>query len=404
MEDNVRALLQLISQSLGERRPAWLARQCGLTESAVSQWFTGDTIPSARALARIAVIFDLDGRHLARLAGRDPEKVAQLQDEMSGPIGLSATALVEFARAHIDQVYLIRIRGNPQSTAVMAEQIAMLAGQPVHGSREVIQELLRLRGRALFEWATALREIRQPNELVRATAPVVDQMKETLADLSDGHARDELAGLISVTEGQAAYIARHPDVSLAHLIRVGEEVNDDERLLNRRTIAINWAELGRDGQVDRERARSTVRRLEIEALHIIGLGAFGNEHTVVVTLEGFGRARGLLGMEKAVETLEAAKRLAQQIRSRGAHYPLPSIQIARSRLRVMLTEQERDHTLFEQIATEGLRSAQAEGYERYADQFVELLREFNDAPSGGPTGRGRRAQTTGARYRHRVLH
>ena len=39
-----------------------------------------------------------------------------------------------------------------------------------------------------------------------------------------------------------------------------------------------------------------------------------------------------------------------------------------------------------------------EGYERYADQFVELLREFNDAPSGGPTGRGRRAQTTGARY------
>ncbi len=396
-----KALREILSRALGSRSQVWLAGQCGVSQGAVSQWLSGKVPPSARSLALIAVALGLDGRELARIAGRDPDRVARQQSQLAGMAGGHAGPLIEVARLQTELVYLTRISGNPHAAVAMAQQIAAMAGQPISGSRIVVEELLSVRGRALFEWATALRETTSPMQLGRTTRPVVAQMRAVLDDLTTASARGELTGLINVTEGQVAYIARHPELSIAHLREVGLKVDTDEQLINRRTVVLNWAKLGQEAQVDRWSAQSHVRLLEQEARDIIGLGSFRNAHTVVLTLEGFGRARAMLGMERVEETFHEAEILNRSIR---VTYPLLSIQIARSRLRAMLCGRDIDRSLYEKIAAEGRREAIKYGYARYVDQFDGLIREFNDGRRVGPTGRGFRARTTAARSPGRAAH
>jgi DNA-binding CsgD family transcriptional regulator len=274
----------------------------------------------------------------------------------------AADRLLRVYTDYAQRIYQVRVGGNPQLAIDMA---AFLSDQVQDTLPEApclcYQEaLLRLEAQAWLEGGTAHLETALPHEVVGKVQPIVHQIAAAAQQAGDGTILAQgyllLGGASNIAHDYARGRAFY-----AQALGCLDTVELQLRAWRGLAIAAAY----RQDPEAVEAATSQVRRL-------IDGGRFSRLEQVCETLEGLGKAQGVVGLATAYAWLEEAEGLLDRIQ----RPPLRALQLVVSRLEVIRRLDPGETTARERLGSEGLALARAHGYVRH----IHLIETLLEAP------------------------
>lgn len=353
--------------ALGTRTITWLAERCGVSRPAASQWVSGKLRPERLRVPSIAEALGLAEEEILR-AGHYSEEGSR------GVFAVAALASadVDRAREDVDDFYQTRVRGDALRTISKIDAWLpwLESKKRVTKSSRLYQELLLVQAHALYQKAESYMELLPPKDLTTIASTVVDAMYALANECDHATAQEEVKRL---ADYQAAAIEYH-NGNYGRAVAAYEAILDDvdsktfdgRALEAERTLAICYAY--------RKDLRVTEKRREISRLHKkiqskVATGQFSDE-IVTETLEGVGRALGLVGMPS--EGYALIKDGEAIITSNNLLTPFRVVQLIKSELEIIY--QDPTEKSFLQIrGEEGLRLARLFRYKRYEQRILQLL-------------------------------
>jgi len=365
-------IAQILKRALDRRgrTVAWLARKCGVSWGAAKGWFAeGD---SFRTIGPSHVVLAM------RALGVTRDEIAQASDYLRLPRGMvgltdppvDVDAVIDQAQIGLGWIYRARVGGDPQLALDMAENMAREIERAELAASVGAGEFLRsILARVLYEQAVSVAEL-FPRELVwRGIDPIVAHL-ELVAERSKDHS--EADGLALSLRGNIHYVTKDYPKAIRDLTQA-------TALLTKRPDQYLWAArallLGRAYANDPE----GFSRDEKEVIRVIEAGRLSGhlqEH-IVHTKEGHGRGLAILGQEdKAFRVLDEAGVIHERATSPTVPIvPMRGVQLARSRLEILLLTQRGDKDSIEREGRLALRIAKEHRYERHGAQIEGLLKK-----------------------------
>lgn len=222
-------------------------------------------------------------------------------------------------------------------------------------------QFLPILAQVLFQRAHLYTEISMSDDIQIATEPVIAELRSVAKDIQD----NSFVGYPNLIQGYVMYHRRNYVGSIQVLMEAMDTVSDlDNRLEALRALALDWAYL---------HDKNRYKEVEIKVRRLIEYGKFSDLEQVCETLEGLGRARGLLNLPLAFETLAEGRQYYAKLNTQNTIAPLRDIQLIRSQLEVIKQVSPSDTQLLETIGNEGLKLAQQHGYRRHAMQIKTIL-------------------------------
>ncbi|GIV76312.1 MAG: hypothetical protein KatS3mg050_0706 [Litorilinea sp.] len=261
---------------------------------------------------------------------------------------------------YTQRIYQVRLDGNPHLAIEMANFLSAQLRSLVHGLRSSTHQevLLRLCAKVLFEKGTAYLETALPETVLAAVKPICAEIDE----IAEALGRDAaVAGLSEMLLAGAYNINKRYDVGQRFYLQALEHVDIvDYQLRVLRGLAVSATYLH-----DPKRVMSVTH----QARGLIERGQFSNWEQVCETLEGVGRAQGIMGSSSAYDYFDEAERIIH----RNGHSPLRTLQLVVSRLEVARHIAPQDMVLLEQIGAQGMHLALERGYRRHANLIKGML-------------------------------
>lgn len=291
---------------------------------------------------------------LAEAAGRDPEEVEKLyQDDVVSPEDL------EHAEDDLKNIYELRVAGHSRLAATMCHDLIewLKIKERKAPKSSYRNKLLRLHGKALYEYRIAFHESAPQDQIEPSTSKIYKELQSIAEALDD----DEFYGLADLSMGDTYYMLRDSREALRWLNTGLEFVrNLNDQFGGRRSKILALAYLGEKREFEIEVAKT---------LYLIEGGHWTRPEQVVELVEGIGRGQGILNIEQGYDTLDRA------LTYEGSQSRLRQIQIARSRLEIVRYVAPSDINLLLAEGEKALQMAR-EGYPRHADQIEQFMRDL----------------------------
>lgn len=267
--------------------------------------------------------------------------------------------LVTLNRDYLHRIYQIRLEGNPALAMQMADfsatQLYSLLQRNL--SPEYQEMFLHLRAQVLFEKGTVYLETSLPETVLATVRPICIEIDEIAKVLG----ASEVAALSAMLLAGAYNINKQYDSGRRLYLQALEHVGTvDNQLRILRGLAVSASYLSDP---------KSVMWVASQTRSLLDGGRFSRWDQVCETLEGVGRAHGLIGSSSAYIFLDEAERLM------GRHGPSPlrMLQLAVSKLEVARHIAPREIDLLEETGNQALRWAFEHGYRRHANLIKGLL-------------------------------
>lgn len=272
--------------------------------------------------------------------------------------------LLEMFWDYAGHIYSLRVAGQPQLASTMAAVLVARTAQAADeaGSTPVREAFLRVRAKALIEQGTLALETAPRAEVLPCVKPVAAGLHAIAHELRDADmmaaAHMTLAGAYNI--GKRYEFGR---VFYARALATAQGVDLQLRIL--RGLAIAATYLHNRDEIVAVRAR-------VQAL--IDAGQFTSLEQVCETLEGVGRAQGLVGLKGASQWFEAAEQLLHTLE----FPPLRRLQVVTSKLEVLQRLDPAATGEIERMGQTGIQLADQHGYARHRAHIVEILKKVLD--------------------------
>lgn len=273
--------------------------------------------------------------------------------------------LLEMFWDYAGRIYALRIAGQPRLAASMADFLIAQTAQAANETTAAAtrEAYLRVCARALSEQGSLYLETSARKQVLTHTRPVALHLRAIAQELKDA----DLLGL-------------------SHAIWAGAYNIDKRFQMGRRLYAQAFAEVQRaDLQLRALRGlaiaatflqdKDEVMAVAQKTQAMIDAGQCTNLEQVCETLEGVGRAQGIMGSKKAVQWFESAERMLPTLN----YPPLRRVQIIESKLEVLYRTEPAAVIEFERIGQDGLRLAEQHGYARHQALLVGMLEKTLNA-------------------------
>lgn len=345
------AVLRLAAQGYTNRE---ISKVFGLSEKSIEHML-GSTDPFRALYAKLGV------KNRAEAAAWYTARYGLGQRMNSGR---TADYLLELATDYVARIYQTRIHGHPQMAIEMAQFVsAMLEDAAQKTISPRYQEaLLAIRTQALLEQGTAYLETTTPDALFRMINPLVCEIR--VMAKATGHS--PLLGEACVLLAGVANITKHYALGM-RLYTTALDLIDEMNLTLRslRGIAIAAAYLNKP---------ATVSAVSSRVSKLVEDGCWINGEQVCETLEGVGKAQGLLGSTTAYRYLEQGEAiLTVQAAHNSTKLPLRRLQLLVSKLEVTQRLAPTDHAVIEQLGRDGIALAHEYGYHRHVALIKKRL-------------------------------
>lgn len=277
---------------------------------------------------------------------------------------LSPTVIEVFVDT-IETIHQVRIQGNPQLAGVRADVTAnrlnalKKASQAASKTRD---SLLKIYARLLNERSWIYKETLAPRNVPTVTTPLINEMQGIAATCRDS----ELHGLFAFQKASTFYMGGQYVAAIPLLGTALEYLRSpDDCLAVLRALALSWSYLN-----DKTRFEETERKI----MRIIEGGKCLSLERICQSLEGLGRAQGVLRLPRALKTMEAGWKTYAQMLDDHAIAPFRHVQLVRSHLEIAKHTEGKDPKLFENLGSEGIRVSKQHGYPRHE----LIIRSFLD--------------------------
>lgn len=273
--------------------------------------------------------------------------------------------LLEVFRDYAGRIYALRIAGQPRLAISMAGFLIAQATQAADEAttKAAREAYLRICARTLCEQGTLYLETSARKQVLTHTRPVILHLRTIARELKDA----DLLGM-------------------SHAMLAGANNIDKRFQMGRRLYAQAFAEVKRvDMQLRALRGlaiaatflhdKDEVMAVAQKAQRIIDTGQCANLEQVCETLEGVGRAQGIMGSKKAAVWFEAAERMLPTLN----YPPLRRVQIIESKLEVLYRTEPAAIIEFERVGRDGLGLAEQHGYARHQALLVGMLEKTLNA-------------------------
>jgi DNA-binding CsgD family transcriptional regulator len=273
--------------------------------------------------------------------------------------------LLEMFWDYAGHIYMLRLAGQPQLAGVMAGALIARAAQAAAeaGAASAREAFLRVRVKALIEQGTLALETAPRAEVLPRVKPVAADLQALAHELHDA---DVMATAHMVLAG-AYNIGKQYGVGRMLYARALATVqNEDLQLRSLRGLAIAATYLN---------DRDEIAAVKLKAQALIDAGRFTSLEQVCETLEGVGRAQGLVGLKGAAQWFEAAEQLLHPLGSP----PLRRLQVITSKLEVLRRTNPAATGEIERMGQAGIQLANQHGYPRHRAHLVEMLEKALDS-------------------------
>ena len=267
--------------------------------------------------------------------------------------------LVALNQDYLHRIYQIRLEGNPALAIQMADfsstQLYSLLQRDLSpGYQEIF---LRLRAEILFEKGTVYLETSLPETVLVAVRPICMEIDE----IANALGNSEVAALSAMLLAGAYNINKQYDRGRSLYLQALEYVGTvDDQLRVLRGLAVSASYM---------HDPKGVMRVASQTQSLLDGGRFSRWEQVCETLEGVGRAQGLIGSSSAYHFFDEAERLMHRYGSS----PLRTLQLTVSKLEVARHIAQRDTEVLEVIGRQALLWAFEHGYRRHANLIKGLL-------------------------------
>lgn len=350
-----------------------MARKIGLDQSRISRIERGLGKPEDYASARAFIVhYQLD-RSDAEVWLHLLFGLPDLQVGISSPIhsyhanlplpiseqDIFLEHLVTLNRDYLHRIYQIRLEGNPALATQMADfsstQLYTLLQRNLSpGYREIF---LRLHAEVLVEKGTVYLETCLPETVLAAVRPICIEIDEIARALG---AR-EVVALSEMLLAGAYNINKQYDIGRRMYLQALEHAGTvDVELRVLRGLAVSASYLSDP---------KSVMWVASQTRSLLDGGRFSRWDQVCETLEGVGRAHGLLGSSSAYMFFDEADRVIR----RNDPSPLRVLQLTVSKLEVARHIAPRDTEVLEEVGRQSLRWAFKHGYRRHANLIKGML-------------------------------
>lgn len=248
---------------------AWLARRCGVTPGAASQWCSDLTVPSLMHVARATEALRLDVAEVADLTGHMVDSIRSTVEPTRAVV--PADAVLEHANDVVERVRTRHMLGHTHETEANLPGLARLLQLTASG--------VAARHRPPFAaayaettklWAAGFRETRLPEWRGKRPAAAIAHGSSAPATLLQdtevvigpletfGETWDDpsLQGVAALSRGHAHYVNRQSETAMRWFRRALEcPIADSDRLMVYRTIALAAAHIGDATTVDAMKRR-----------------------------------------------------------------------------------------------------------------------------------------------------
>lgn len=273
---------------------------------------------------------------------------------------LSSSYSTDLAEANIEVVHKTRISGHPDLALELADIILSKFTNAFSNLNELKSSFIvnRLLPELLQEKSYCYFETSHPNQIVDRVRPIAEKMKF----LAKGADNKDAFGTALFHISDAYYVAEKFRISYAYSKQsLTFLVNRVKRVKCHRNMALNLAYLGEKEGVEKIEAKLENEIVGVEPIMTID------------TLEGLGRAQGIMRLHKAFNTLEKAKQIYKSSEKEKQAHCFQEIQLLRSSLEVMSWLSPKNKQYMQKIGEKGLSIASLHGYKRHANKIKNLI-------------------------------
>jgi transcriptional regulator with XRE-family HTH domain len=352
-------LAELLLRGARHRSQQEIADWCGVSQPAVSSWFSGRKRPQQIHLANLAYLLDVDPKELAIAAGVSPEKITFLYESLVSKGFFSSLQFATEMLALIKQARII----SPQLALEQCKTIgSYLRNVLAHLSDVSHREpFLRLLSQVLAEQGRIYSETSLVDIAVNGMLQIANELDTISLELKD----NQVLGLKYTTLGALNYrLKRHGKSLEYHSQAVGLIELKDWVIDVVRAMAVGA------GQTQNKKRFSTVEG-RIKAM------LEQDQHLTLSNtsylLEGLARGQAYLGQDESWTTLQEVKNMYHQTHNFDVEIPLRRLQLIRSQIAVVIQLNPNDTQLIIELATEGKKLGQLYGYQRYVSDIDQLL-------------------------------
>jgi transcriptional regulator with XRE-family HTH domain len=337
-----------------------MARKIGVHQSRIARIELGTGIPKDHPTAK-------KYSDSYKLTEEEENKFYQLIFGVEPQFLTLSPTVIEVFVDTIETIHQVRIQGNPQLAGMRADVTANRLNElkrVFHTASTTRDSLLKIYGRVLNERSWIYKETLAPRSVPVTTKPLINEMHAIAAACRDS----ELYGLFAFQKASTFYMMGQYVASLPLLTTaLGHLKSSDDRLAVLRAIALSWSYLK-----DKTRFEET----ETKIRRIIEGGKCLSLERICQSLEGLGRAQGVLRLPRALKTMEEGWKIYAQMLDHHAIAPFRHVQLVRSHLEIAKHTEGKDPKLFENLGSEGLRVSQQHGYPRHELIIRSFLTEI----------------------------
>jgi predicted transcriptional regulator len=337
-----------------------MARRIGINQSRVARIELGSGIPKDYLTAKKYVehykLNDEEARRFYQLTFGIAPEVEALPQSFTREVILDS----------VETIHQIRVQGNSFLAGVRADALSARLTElkkisPTSSKANAV--LLNAYAHVLNERAWIYKETLPPANVPVVTKSLITEIQNIAVACRD----KELDGLFNLQRASTFYMMGQYVSAIPFLNRALENLGtEDNRLVALRVKALSWSYL-------KERLR--FEEAEIQIKRAIETGRSLTLERICQSLEGLGRAQGILRLPRALKTIEEGWSIFEKMRSEHVQAPFRHAQLVRSHLEIVVNTEGKKTETIEDIGNAGLQVAQQHGYPRHELIIKDLLEE-----------------------------
>ena len=349
----------------------WLADKLGVKRHTISEYETGDKIPSPIRLARIASLFHADIPELSEMTGR---KVIDIQKCFDNVVNhqLSIQEFKKQAYVEINSTNVLREVGDNKDAIDILDSWISEIEDRISLNQDNLKDLRELKliaAKGYVERLACKSEMQYIGsvigEMTGDFGKAVNYSVESGNQSTLGWANSWFAG------GQ--YVALNYSASITYAKKALLYCPGDPSL-RAETLRVLYLDYAYLKQYD------LAQKTEEEALKDLDTGVISSPKDRAGLWEGISRGHAILAKEGAIHRLDSAKEEMTILEGQKQVKPIRNLQILRSELIMMGEFMRRGLSIDRQLATEianrGLLLSDQFGYLRYQREFRLLPRKL----------------------------
>ena len=268
--------------------------------------------------------------------------------------------ILEYLAEH---TYKLRTKGNPREAIEVVSFLEKISKSLEEHYPVEWEKNKKVFARALNERSRAWGEIASPKEVLSLILPDA----ERAINLGKKAKDQDVLAMAYMNIGGAEYVAKNWQRSANYLEKTFREVDADTQIEFLRTLALNYAFLGK---------KARFKQVRKEAIKRIERKKFSNVFNVVSLLEALGRGLAVLNSPKeAFSTLDEAEKLCLKAERERGDAPFFESQIIRGKIFSLLHSPKIDKDRFIVLAKRGL-GGKFRIYKRHQQQIKDSLQKL----------------------------